>query len=70
MWGYGFIPQLTDVHEEYMNLKGRLDPATMSSAEIIASLRAKRDAAYDAVTAAAQESGAAFTAAAGELEAL
>jgi hypothetical protein len=70
LWGYGYIPRLTDVHEEYMDLKGRLDPATMSSAEILTSLRAKRDTAYHSVTAAAQESGAAFTAAAGELEAL
>jgi hypothetical protein len=70
MWGYGFIPQLTDVHEEYMNLKGRLDPATMDEAAILASLRAKRDAVYGHVTAAAEESGAAFTAAAEELEAL
>jgi hypothetical protein len=70
MWGNGFIPQLTDVHEEYMNLKGRLDPGTMDGAAILASLRAKRDAVYGHVTAAAQESGAAFTAAAEELEAL
>jgi hypothetical protein len=67
LWGYGFIPKLTDVHAEFMNLTGKYDSPTMTSDQILASLRAKRDAAYGHVTAAAQESGAAFAAAAAEL---
>jgi hypothetical protein len=70
LWGYGFIPQLTDVHREYMSLKGRYPAGGMTTAEIKASLTAKRDAIYGFVTAAAQEAGAAFTQAAAQLEKL
>ena len=70
LWGYGFIPQLTDVHREYMSLKGRYTAGGMTTAEIKASLKTKRDAIYGFVTAAAQEAGAAFSQAAAELEKL
>jgi hypothetical protein len=70
LWGYGFIPQLTDVHREYMSLKKRYSTGAMTTAQIMASLKTKRDAIYGYVTAAAQEAGTAFTQAAAELEQL
>jgi hypothetical protein len=59
LWGYGFIPRLTDVHDEYASLVGRTG-GDMSDAEVLQSLRAKRDAVYGFVTAASREAGAAF----------
>ena len=64
LWGYGFIPKLTDVHPEYTSLKGRAGGDAMSDAEILASLQAKHDAIYASVTAAAVKAGTAFSAAA------
>ncbi len=60
LWGYGFIPELTDVHDEYASLVGRAG-GDMSDAEVLQSLRAKRDAIYGSVTAASEEAGAAFS---------
>jgi hypothetical protein len=68
LWGYGFIPKLTDVHAEYMSLKGRAGAGTMSDAEILASLRTKRHAIYGSVTAAAVTAGTAFSTAAEVLQ--
>jgi hypothetical protein len=70
LWGYGFIPRLTDVHTEYMSLKARAGGDAMSDAEILASLRTKHDALYGAVTAAAVKAGTAFSAAAEVLQGL
>jgi len=70
LWGYGFIPRLTDVHAEYMSLKGRAGADTMSGAEILASLRTKHDAIYGSVTAAAVKVGTAFSTAAEVLQEL
>jgi hypothetical protein len=70
LWGYGFIPRLTDVHAEYMSLKGRAGAGTMSDAEILASLRTKHDAIYSSVTAAAVKAGTAFSTAAEVLQEL
>ncbi len=70
LWGYGFIPQLTDVHREYMSLKGRYTTGGMTAAEVLASLKTKRDAIYGFVTTSAQEVGAAFTKAAATLDQL
>jgi hypothetical protein len=70
LWGYGFIPQLTDVHREYMSLKGRYGSGGMSTAEIAASLKAKRDAIYGSITTAAQEAGTAYSRAAAILQQL
>jgi hypothetical protein len=58
LWGYGFIPRLTDVHDEYMSLTGR--GGGMTSDEVLASLVAKRDAIYGFITDASNEAGAAF----------
>ncbi|HJW76080.1 MAG TPA: hypothetical protein VJ787_10490 [Thermoleophilia bacterium] len=63
LWGFGYIPQLTDVHREYASLMGREDGG-MTDAEVLASLTAKRDDVYGYVTAAAQEAGTAYGAAA------
>ena len=60
LWGYGFIPQLTDVHDEYASLLGRADGG-MTDAQVLASLRAKRGAVYGFVTDASEEAGAAFS---------
>lgn len=60
LWGYGFIPQLTDVHDEYASLLGRADGG-MTDAQVLASLRAKRDAVYGFVTDASEEAGTAFS---------
>jgi hypothetical protein len=60
LWGYGFIPRLTDVHDEYASLLGRADGG-MTDAEVLQSLRAKRDAIYGFVTAASNEAGTAFS---------
>jgi hypothetical protein len=68
LWGYGFIPKLTDLHAEYMSLKGRAGAGTMSDAEILASLRTKHDAIYGSVTAAAVKAGTAFSTAADVLQ--
>ena len=68
LWGYGFIPQLTDVHDEYMSLTGRYESGGMTKAEILASLTAKRDAIYGFVTMASEEAGTAFSEAAAVLE--
>lgn len=59
LWGYGFIPRLTDVHAEYASLMGRPDGG-MTRAAVLASLRAKRNAVYGFVTAASGEVGGAF----------
>jgi hypothetical protein len=68
LWGYGFIPQLTDVHTEFMSMMGRYESGAMSKAEILASLTAKRDAIYGFVTMASGEAGTAFSEAAAVLE--
>lgn len=67
LWGYGFIPQLTDVHAEYMSLMDRYESGGMTKAEILASLTAKRDAVYGFVTMASEEAGTAFSEAAAVL---
>ena len=69
LWGYGFIPELTDVHDEYASLVGRAG-GNMSDAEVLQSLRAKRDAIYGSVTAASEEAGAAFSRSAEALQEL
>jgi hypothetical protein len=60
LWGYGFIPELTDVHDEYASLTGRAE-GDMTDADVLQSLRLKRDAIYGFVTAASNEAGAAFS---------
>ena len=69
LWGYGFIPQLTDVHDEYASLLGRADGG-MTTGEVLQSLRTKRDAIYGFVTAASVEAGTAFTESAKTLQQL
>jgi hypothetical protein len=64
LWGYGYIPQLTDVHREYMSLTGRYAAGGMTQDEVLQSLIAKRDAIYGSVTLAAGEVGAAYSEAA------
>jgi len=69
LWGNGFIPQLTDVHDEYASLVGRAG-YDMTRAQVLRSLRAKRDAIYGYVTAASEEAGAAFSRSAEVLQSL
>jgi hypothetical protein len=69
LWGYGFIPRLTDVHDEYASLVGR-SGVDMTDAEVLRSLRAKRDAIYGFVTAASNEAGTAFSQSAEVLQGL
>jgi hypothetical protein len=66
LWGYGYIPQLSDVHDEYMSLAGRT-AGGMSRAELLSSLTAKRDAIYGYVTMASEEAGTAYSEAAAVL---
>ena len=66
LWGYGYIPQLSDVHDEYMSLAGRT-AGGMSRAELLSSLTAKRDAVYGYVTMASEEAGTAYSEAAAVL---
>ena len=68
--GKGFIPQLTDVHDEYSSLTGRAAEDAMSEEEVLASLTEKRDAIYGFVTMASEEAGTAFSEAAALLETL
>ena len=68
LWGYGYVPKLTEVHPEYMSLMGRYGSEGMSKAEIIASLTVKRDAIYGFVTLASEEAGTAFSDAAAILQ--
>jgi hypothetical protein len=70
LWAYGYMPQLTDVHREYMSLMGRYSSGAMTKAEIMNSLVAKRAAIYQSITAASQDLGSAFTAASAELRRL
>jgi hypothetical protein len=70
LWGYGYIPQLTDVHREYMSLTGRYASGGMTQDEVLQSLIAKRDAIYGSVTLAADEVGAAYSEAASILREL
>jgi hypothetical protein len=70
LWGLGYIPQLTDVHDEYMSLTGRAGSGAMTQDEVLASLVAKRDAIYGSVTAASVEAGDAFSASADVLNGL
>ena len=67
LWGYGYIPRLTDVHGEYMSLMARYDAGGMTKAQVAASLDFKRDAIYASVQAAAEEAGVAFDEAAAVL---
>jgi len=70
LWGKGFIPRLTDVHDEYMSLMGRSGSDAMSQDEVLTSLTAKRDAIYGYVTMASDEAGSAFSEAAAVLSTL
>jgi len=70
LWGLGYIPQLTDVHDEYMSLMGRSTSGAMTQDEVLTSLIAKRDAIYGSVTAASVEAGDAFSASAAVLSGL
>jgi len=70
LWAYGYMPNLTDVHAEYMSLVGRYADGGMTKTEIMNSLVAKRAVIYQSVTAASHDLGSAFTAAADELRRL
>jgi len=70
LWARGYVPRLTDVHREYMSLMGRGSDGEMTQAQILSSLIAKRAAIYEAVTAASQDLGSAFTDAASKLQEL
>ena len=67
LWARGYVPRLTDVHREYMSLTGRCPDGGMTEAQVLDSLLAKRAAIYESVTAASQDLGGAFTAAAVKL---
>jgi Iap family predicted aminopeptidase len=66
LWAEGHLPNLTDVHTEYMALVGRTDEP-VDATVVLASLIAKRDAIYTSITEAAREAGSAFREAAGVL---
>jgi hypothetical protein len=68
LWGYGYIPRLTDVHQEYMSVMGRYGASGMTQKQLLDSLTAKRDAIYQSVTLASDEVGGAFAEAAAVLK--
>ena len=70
LWAYGYMPNLTDVHAEYMSLTGRYADGGMTKTEIMNRLVAKRAVIYQSMTTASQDLGSAFTAAANELRQL
>jgi len=60
LWAENHLPVLTQIHPEYMSLRGRSGGHAMTPQEVLARLTEKREAIYRSITTAALKAGAAY----------